>query len=51
MPGLDISFTNAVFESFSGLTTTGATVLSNLDAMPHAVLFGRRLSGGNLPSA
>ena len=33
MSGLDISFTNAVFESFSGLTTTGATVLSNLDTI------------------
>ena len=43
MPGLGISFTNAVFESFSGLTTTGATVLRNLDAMPHAVLFYRQL--------
>jgi trk system potassium uptake protein TrkH len=43
MPGLGISFTNAVFESFSGLTTTGATVLNDLDAMPHAVLFYRQL--------
>ena len=43
MPGLGISFTNAVFESFSGLTTTGATVLSGLDAMPHALLFYRQL--------
>ena len=43
MPGLDISFTNAAFESFSGLTSTGATVLSGLDAMPHALLFYRHL--------
>ena len=43
MPGLGISFTNAVFESFSGLTTTGATVLSDLDALPHALLFYRQL--------
>ena len=43
MPGLGISFTNAVFESFSGLTSTGATVLSGLDALPHALLFYRQL--------
>lgn len=43
MPGLGISFINAVFESFSGLTTTGATVLSGLDALPHALLFYRQL--------
>ena len=43
MPGLGISFTNAVFESFSGLTTTGATVLNDLDSMPHALLFYRQL--------
>ena len=28
---LDVSITDAVFESVSGLTTTGATVLSGLD--------------------
>ena len=35
------SFTDAAFESFSGLTTTGATVLTGLDEMPHAILFYR----------
>ncbi len=34
-------FTNAVFEATSGLTTTGATVLSNLDKLPHAILYYR----------
>ena len=34
-------FVNAVFEAASGLTTTGATVLSGLDHMPHAILFYR----------
>jgi trk system potassium uptake protein len=38
----DISIANAVFESFSGLTTTGATVLQNLDEMPRALLFYRQ---------
>jgi trk system potassium uptake protein TrkH len=31
----------AVFEAVSGLTTTGATVLSGLDALPHAILYYR----------
>lgn len=39
---LDISFTDAVFESMSGLTTTGATVLSGLDDMPKSLLFYRQ---------
>ncbi|WFE69325.1 TrkH family potassium uptake protein [Thiomicrospira sp. R3] len=37
-----ISITDAIFESFSGLTTTGATVLSGLDDMPHAILWYRQ---------
>jgi trk system potassium uptake protein TrkH len=37
-----ISITDAIFESFSGLTTTGATVLSGLDEMPHAILWYRQ---------
>lgn len=36
-----MNFTNAVFESVSGLTTTGATVLVGLDALPHAILYYR----------
>ena len=35
LPGL--SFTRAFFESMSGLSTTGSTILSGLDALPHAV--------------
>jgi trk system potassium uptake protein TrkH len=34
---LDISFTDAYFEAVSGLTTTGATVLANLDTMPLSI--------------
>lgn len=35
------SFTDAVFEATSGLTTTGATVLSGLDALPKGLLLWR----------
>ncbi len=38
----EMSFTDAVFESMSGLTTTGATVLTGLDDLPEAVLFYRQ---------
>lgn len=43
MFGLDISFTDAFFESVSGFTTTGITVLQGLDTMPYAILFWRSL--------
>jgi trk system potassium uptake protein TrkH len=33
----DLSFTHAFFESMSGLSTTGSTVLAGLDALPHAL--------------
>ncbi|WP_196139830.1 TrkH family potassium uptake protein [Aliikangiella sp. G2MR2-5] len=36
------SFADAVFESFSGLTTTGATVIQGLDHLSHSVLFYRQ---------
>lgn len=36
-----ISFTNAVFESMSGLTTTGATILTGLDELPKSILYYR----------
>ena len=38
------SLADAVFESTSGLTTTGATVLENLESHPHSLLFWRSLS-------
>ena len=38
----EMSITDAVFESMSGLTTTGATVLVGLDTLPEAVLFYRQ---------
>ena len=33
----DLSFTDAYFETMSGMTTTGATVLTGLDALPPAI--------------
>jgi trk system potassium uptake protein TrkH len=33
----DLSFTDAYFETMSGITTTGATVLSGLDTLPPAI--------------
>ena len=39
---LELSITDAVFESLSGLTTTGATVISGLDSLPESILFYRQ---------
>ncbi|MDM7322900.1 MAG: potassium transporter TrkG, partial [Gammaproteobacteria bacterium] len=38
----DMSLTDAVFEAISGLTTTGATVLTGIDELPHSILFYRQ---------
>jgi trk system potassium uptake protein TrkH len=38
----NLTVTNAFFESFSGLTTTGATILKEIDGLPHAVLWYRQ---------
>ncbi|CAA6820294.1 MAG: Potassium uptake protein TrkH [uncultured Thiotrichaceae bacterium] len=38
----DISFSDAVFESVSGLTTTGATVIDSLDSLPRSLAFYRQ---------
>ena len=38
----DISITDSVFESISGLTTTGATVIEGLDQLPRSILFYRQ---------
>lgn len=37
-------FTNAYFETISGFTTTGASVISNVEALPHGLLFWRSLT-------
>ncbi len=38
----DLSFTDAVFEAVSGFTTTGATVIVGLDALPPSILYYRQ---------
>ncbi len=43
----NLTVTDAFFESFSGLTTTGATTLVGLDSLPHAILFTGRCSSGS----
>ena len=40
---INISYIDALFESISGLTTTGATVLTGLDELPRSILFYRQL--------
>src|SRR5690606_6007694 len=41
-PSPDLSFGDAVFESISGLSTTGATVIVGLDDLPRSILFYRQ---------
>jgi len=41
--GLELSFTEALFESASAITTTGATVITGLDHLPRSLLFYRQL--------
>lgn len=38
------SFTDAFFESMSGFTTTGATILDNIEELPESILFWRSLT-------
>ena len=40
---LNLSFTDAFFESMSGITTTGSTIITNLDGAPKAILLWRAL--------
>jgi trk system potassium uptake protein TrkH len=40
---LNFSFTNAFFESMSGITTTGSTIISNLNEMPKSILLWRAI--------
>ena len=40
---MSVSVFDAVFESVSGLTTTGATVLAGLDSLPPSILLYRQL--------
>jgi trk system potassium uptake protein TrkH len=38
------TFVDALFESFSGLTTTGSSVISNVEKLPNSILFWRSLT-------
>ena len=40
---LDLSISEAFFESMSGITTTGSTVISNLDNSPKSILLWRAI--------
>ncbi len=37
-------FTDAIFETLSGFTTTGTTILNNIEAMPNNILFWRSMT-------
>lgn len=37
-----LSYVDALFESMSGLTTTGATIVTQIDALPRAILYYRQ---------
>lgn len=39
---ITLTWTDAVFESMSGLTTTGATILTGLDELPKSILYYRQ---------
>lgn len=39
--GGEFSLVNAIFESVSGYTTTGSTILNNVEALPKSLLFWR----------
>ena len=38
------SFTDAYFETMSGFTTTGATIIDDVEALPHGLLFWRTIT-------
>lgn len=38
------NFTDAFFETMSGFTTTGATILNDVERLPHGILFWRSLT-------
>lgn len=41
LSGTIISFTDAFFETISGFTTTGASILTDVEALPHGILLWR----------
>jgi trk system potassium uptake protein TrkH len=44
MSGTIPSFVNALFESTSGFTTTGASIFTEVESLPHSILFWRSLT-------
>jgi trk system potassium uptake protein TrkH len=44
LSGVTPSFTDAYFESMAGFTTTGASILSNLETLPRGILIWRSLT-------
>ncbi len=38
------NYTDAFFETMSGFTTTGASILNDIEALPHGILFWRSLT-------
>lgn len=44
MGGFIPSFTNAFFETMSGFTTTGSSILTDIEALPHGILFWRSMT-------
>lgn len=44
IPQILHAFTNAYFESMSGFTTTGATILTDIEVLPKGILFWRSLT-------
>ena len=44
MYGTVDNVTDAFFETMSGFSTTGATILSNIDQQPHGILFWRSIT-------
>ena len=44
MYGTVDNVTDAFFETMSGFSTTGATILSNIDSQPHGILFWRSIT-------
>merc|ERR1712127_71685 len=43
LSAIEFTFSEAFFESMSGITTTGATVITNLDNSPKSILLWRAI--------
>lgn len=44
--GVTSSFADAIFETASGISTTGATIFSNVEALPRSILLWRSILSG-----